>query len=178
MSSRELQLSVGWRRRPESAEFAARRLYRMLTALEAIDARFANLLEGGRSPNPKKGWRPLEVSEAALTRLLLRWDKSAGEPGYDGVLIWGFGAWNGHPDEGRSVGIGATIEGPIPYPMPLRSNASFSGGIEGLTPEQVDAVVAAVMNAWDPDDAKRKELIAGTWRVTTFARGEGWREEG
>ena len=177
MSPVKLDLSAGWRRRPEPAEASARRAYRMLTALATVDGRFAGLLEGGHSPNPKTGWRPLEVSEAALTRLLLRSDKHSNTPGFAGVLIWVFGAWNGHPDEGTSMGLGAVVEGPVPYPMPLRSHAGVGGGIDELDPEQVDSIVAAVMDAWDPDDATRRELTGGTWRVRTFARGEGWREQ-
>ncbi len=175
MSRDWLQLSVGWRRRPEAAEATARRVLRMLRALEAIDSRFTNLLEGGHSPDPTKGWRPLVASEEAILSLLLRSDKNARTPGFAGVIRLGFGAWNGHPDEGTSVGLSVSTEGPVPDPFGLRSFAIVDCGIDGLTSAQVDAVVAALMEAWDPDDATREDYAGGRKSVTKFARRDGWR---
>lgn len=176
MSLDELHLSVGWRRRPESVEAAAHRLHLMLTALAAIDERFTSLLHGGRSPNPAKGWRPLEVTEEALTRLLLRSDRNAANPDYAGVLRFGLGAWNGRRDRGTSVGLSASVLGPVPDPLGLRSHAEVGCGVDGLASAQVAAIVAALMDAWDPDDATRKDYLDGTKRVTRFAREGGWGE--
>ncbi len=178
MTTTRLQLWLHWRQRPEAAEAAAHRLHRMLTALAAIDERFTGLLHGGRSPNPAKGWRPLAVTEEALVRLVLRSDRNAANPEYAGVLLFGLGAWNGRRDRGTSVGLSANVLGPVPDPLGLRSYAEVGCGVDGLTPAQVAAIVAALVEAWDPDDATREDYVDGTKRVSTYAREGGWGEGG
>jgi hypothetical protein len=177
VKSDSLDIHVGWRSRPESAEAVARRFHRMLVALAAIDERFTGLLVGGRGPNPKKGWKPLEVSEEAILKLVLASDRNGAHPKPGDMIIWGFAAWNGRPEkEGSAVGMSMNAEGPIPWPIPLRSYADIGCRTDGLTVDQVAAIKAALFEAWDPEDAKLKERVDGDERSRRWTREGGWQD--
>jgi hypothetical protein len=170
MSSPRMEVDVGWTRRPMSPEEAARRVLRMLTALEAIDGRFGDLLTGGRGPR-SKGWRPLPSTEEWLAELLRKSDKQAAMPGPGCHL----GAWNGQRDGGISAELGIVVWGPGSERDAFRSFAGLWAGTEGLDGAQVEAIVAAMVAVWDPQDGRRTDTTAeGEQRLSTFTPGVGW----
>ena len=147
----------------------------MFTALQTIDDRFKDLIEGGRSPNLASGWRPFVVEQSALEEALRRSDRASAKRGYRGTPRRDFGAWNGRKD-GRSAAVGFLVEGTGPAStVDLRSSASASMDTDGLTADQVEAVVRALVDTWDPDEGKRTDELGDTKLESTYARGEGWK---
>ena len=148
----------------------------MFTALQTIDDRFKDLIEGGRSPNLASGWRPFVVAQDALEEALRRSDRASAKRGYKGTPRRDFGAWNGQEDEGWSAAVGFVVEGTgPPSAVDLRSFASASIGTEGLTPDQVEGIVHALVDPWNPDEGKRVDQVGDTERESTYTRGEGWK---
>jgi hypothetical protein len=157
-----------------SPEEAARRVLRMLAALEAIDPRFGDLLTGGRGPRDKR-WRPLPSTEEALAELLRKSDKQAAVPDFRGLPGCHLGAWNGQRDGGISAELGIVVWGPGPDRIGVRSMAMLWAGTEGLDAAQVEAIVAAMVAVWDPQDGRRTDTTAeGEQRLSTFTPGVGW----
>jgi hypothetical protein len=176
MIRNETRLDAGWRRRPMTAEEAGGRLASMLAALVEIDGRFCGLLTGGRGPDRSLGWDLADVSPAGLARLLGASD-SADEGATKWTPRWHAGFWNGLQDgDGQAVGIGVVVEGSPSYSKhALRSSVDVNAETDGLDERQREAIVAAVLEAWDPDECTRRERFDGVTTVSVYARGEGWR---